>query len=108
MTTEGIEQVEIPGVGMRRMGLLRPATLVSALPRYAMAGPIWSKEQIVEAISNRTPRREIFGDGWIKDQNGRGACFPAGTKVTLASGELVNIEDIQYGHLVRTHLVNYR
>lgn len=55
-------------------GLLVPTQNVSALPRYSAAGPVWTKDQILEAIKDRQPRREIFGDSWIKNQNGVGAC----------------------------------
>lgn len=89
-------------------GLLVPPRNVSALPRYSAAGPVWNLDQILEALKDRQPRREIFGDSWIKNQNGVGACFPAGTLVTLASGELSPIEDIGFGQLVRTHNGNDR
>lgn len=55
-------------------GLLVPQTNVSHLPRYAAAGPVWTKDQILESLRDRQPRREIFGDDWIKNQNGVGAC----------------------------------
>lgn len=60
--------------GYRRTGLLIPEHNTTAMPMYAASGPNWTKEQILESLKDRQPRREIFGDGWIKDQNGRGAC----------------------------------
>ena len=44
----------------------------------------------------------------VKDQQQVGACFPAGTMVTLADGRLIAIEDVTFGNFVRTHLGNAR
>jgi intein/homing endonuclease len=39
----------------------------------------------------------------VENQGSVGACFPAGTLVTLSDGRLVPIEDVKVGHRVRTH-----
>lgn len=72
--SNGLTTINVPGVGRRRMGLLRPIRNVSSLTRYALAGPMWGEAEALRTIEDRQPRREIFGDDWIKDQNGIGAC----------------------------------
>ena len=94
----------------RKLGLTE-FSQTTELPMYAAAGgPMFTVDEINQAITDPqwVKAADVFGDSWIKDQDGRGACFPAGTKVTLANGELVNIEDMRFGHLVRTHLGNSR
>jgi hypothetical protein len=60
----------------RKLGLTELSQQTS-MPMYAAAGgPMFSLEEINEAITDRFWVRaaEVFGDLWIKDQNGRGAC----------------------------------
>lgn len=41
--------------------------------------------------------------GWVKNSSSCGmTCFVAGTKVSMANGELKNIEDVKIGEIVRT------
>lgn len=44
--------------------------------------------------------------GWLKveNQGNVGSCFPAGHKVTMDDGSLMNIEDVRFGHRVLTHM----
>jgi hypothetical protein len=93
----------------RKLGLTETST-TSVMAAYESAGPMFTMDEIVESCTDAfwVKAQDVFGDVWIKDQDGRGACFPAGTKVTLANGDLVNIEDMRFGHLVRTHLGNSR
>ena len=48
----------------------------SSLPMYASAGPMFSKAEIEESITDSFWVRaaQVFGDEWIKDQDGIGAC----------------------------------
>lgn len=96
--------------GERRVLGLTETSKTTMLPMYAAAGPMFSREMIVESVTDSfwAPAKETFGDTWIKDQDGVGACFPAGTLVTLANGELTPIEDVKFGQFVRTHLGNSR
>jgi hypothetical protein len=43
---------------------------------YESAGPMYTREQIIEAVTDTSwvKAEEAFGDKWIKDQDGRGAC----------------------------------
>lgn len=66
--------INVPEVGDRRLGLLLPKTLATSFPLYAAAGPVWSLDQIIASLKTRIPASKRFGDEWIKDQNGRGAC----------------------------------
>lgn len=67
--------IEINGE-RRVLGLLKPDRRVSSMPMYVGSGPMWTLEQILEVITDAswTPRAEIYGDEWIKDQDGIGAC----------------------------------
>lgn len=59
----------------RKLGLVKPS-FTTALPSYGLMGPMWSKEQIIDTItsSDWVPAEQEFGDSWIKDQDGIGAC----------------------------------
>lgn len=50
-------------------------------------------------LFDNDPRRVMR----TEDQGQIGSCFPAGTKVTMADGSLMAIEDVMYGHFVLTH-----
>jgi hypothetical protein len=60
---------------LRLLGLTKHS-MTTSLPRYAQAGPNWTLEQILQVITDTswTPAVEVFGDSWVKDQDGRGAC----------------------------------
>jgi hypothetical protein len=63
--------------GERRVFGLTETSQSSTLPMYAAAGgPMFETQEINEAITDAFWVRaaEVFGDLWIKDQNGRGAC----------------------------------
>lgn len=62
--------------GERRVLGLTETSKTTVLPMYAAAGPIFTREQIIEAVTDSfwTPAKEVFGDTWIKDQDGVGAC----------------------------------
>lgn len=70
-----IETVTIPGDGERALGLI-PFDGPTSFVAYASSGPLWTLDQIVDTItaSTWTPAEGRFGDDWIKDQDGRGAC----------------------------------
>lgn len=59
----------------RKLGLTK-ASMSSVLPRYQASGPMWTLQEIIETITDRfwIPAVELFGDPWIKDQDGIGAC----------------------------------
>ena len=60
----------------RKLGLTELSQTTS-LPMYAAAGgPMFSHEEINEAITDAfwVKAAEVFGDAWIKDQDGIGAC----------------------------------
>jgi hypothetical protein len=60
----------------RKLGLTE-YSLTTSMPAYATAGgPMFTLEEINEAITDAfwVKAAEVFGDMWIKDQNGRGAC----------------------------------
>lgn len=55
-----------------------------------------SKDRIRQMVMSqfRTRARDIWGPEFIKDQDGRGACFPAGTLIRMADGSFKPIEKI--------------
>ena len=69
-----IREITIEGE-KRKLGLTQ-TSMTTVLPMYAQAGPNWTMEQVLQVVTDpgRTPRAEIFGDDWVKDQDGRGAC----------------------------------
>lgn len=75
MSLPGLDEIDIPVVGKRRMGLLQYDG-PTQYPMYAASGPMWSKEQIIDTITSGdwVPAEQVYGPEWIKDQNGRGAC----------------------------------
>jgi len=62
--------------GERRCLGLTELSQVTSLPMYVSAGPMFTKEQINEAITDSfwVKAAAVFGDTWIKDQDGIGAC----------------------------------
>jgi len=70
-----IDSIFIAGE-QRKLGLTETST-VTSMPMYAAAGgPMFTMEEIIEAITDSfwVKAEEVFGDVWIKDQNGRGSC----------------------------------
>jgi hypothetical protein len=59
----------------RKLGLTEEST-ATVMASYAASGPMFSKQEIDEAITDSfwIKAADVFGDVWIKDQNGRGAC----------------------------------
>lgn len=59
----------------RKLGLTETSP-TSVMAAYESAGPMFTREQIIEAITDSSwvKAAEVFGDAWIKDQDGVGAC----------------------------------
>lgn len=60
---------------VRKLGLTE-FSQETVMPAYAMSGPMFTAEEIKEAITDAfwVKAAEVFGDLWIKDQNGRSGC----------------------------------
>lgn len=69
-----LEQILIAGE-VRKLGLTQ-LSQQTQMPAYAMEGPMFTAAEINEAITDAfwVKAADVFGDAWIKDQNGRGAC----------------------------------
>lgn len=73
--TTNIEGLLIAGE-YRKLGLTEES-LTTSMPAYASAGgPMFLPQEINEAITDGfwVKAAEVFGDMWIKDQDGRGSC----------------------------------
>lgn len=59
----------------RKLGLTETST-TSVMAAYESAGPMFTIAEIVEACTDAfwVKAQDVFGDVWIKDQDGRGAC----------------------------------
>ncbi len=59
----------------RKLGLTETST-TTVMASYQSSGPMFTREQILEAITDSSwvKAAETFGDAWIKDQDGVGAC----------------------------------
>lgn len=69
-----IESIFIAGEE-RKLGLTETST-ETQLPMYIRSGPILAREQILEMVTDPfwVKAQDVFGDTWIKDQDGVGAC----------------------------------
>lgn len=72
----------------RKLGLLPPSA-ATCFPMYAKAGPSWTREQVIEQITDSSwkPAVELYNDDWIKDQDGRGACAGYAAALALEQAE---------------------
>jgi hypothetical protein len=59
----------------RKLGLTKPSK-TSVMAAYEKAGPMYSREAIIEAVTDSqwVKAASVFGDAWVKDQDGIGAC----------------------------------
>lgn len=69
-----IESIFVSGE-TRKLGLTEFSP-VSSLPMYAASGPMFSREEVIAAVTDQfwVKAQDVFGDVWIKDQDGVGAC----------------------------------
>lgn len=72
---------------------------------FALGGdPHWMMARFADEFPTFDIASDPTGAFDILDQGNQGACFPAGTKITLANGELKPVEQIVYGDTVLSHL----
>ena len=79
-------------------GNLIPQVKPTTFAVYEDSQPMLSLDEIEKIVTaeNRTKARSRFpADQWIRNQGGRGSCFPPGTLVRMGDGSQKPIEDVK-------------